>query len=327
MVGQLGEQVCKSSRFYLSRSDLTLSLSLLILVLGCGFSSVAAAACLNERLTKAICWVDSSDLAKAKADPNYKRVCHDGGRQRFAERIIGICGQLPPLFQDLMSNVDTIHIERDLDTVAYATATLSRGIVGIQQEVLENEVSFESLLSWKEQLIFRKGTRRFQFNPTLPRYQIVGSDLPNAGLLYVLIHEFAHVLDYRNGVNASWSAAEWEGARYRSTDGTKSMKTYLGSISFYGSTSAIYPVFAEPLYRSLLESTFISTYASTDPHEDFAESVAHYVFLTHYAQNIRLSLNSIELLDSRKRLMSDAFGPKFDFVERFLRRTDLKLHP
>ena len=290
------------------------------------FSSHARAECAASVVDR-ICWVDSSDLEASKANPEYKRNCLRGGKERFAQRVVAICNQLPPLFQSIMTNVDVIHIERDLNTVAYAAATGRRSIVGIQQEVLENEVPFEQLFSWKEQLIFRKKTARFESDSKLPQYRLTGPALLNSALLYVLIHELGHILDYRNGVNAPWADAEWDGTRYKATAGTKSMKSYLGSISFYGSTSAIYPTFAENLYASLQESTFISAYASTNSFEDFAEMLAHYVFLIHYGQNIQLVLEGRILLDARKRLESEAFGPKFDFIERFLMRTDLKLRP
>lgn len=288
---------------------------LFLLVVGVPVAALAqtSEACRKE-IESSICWTNSKDFSRSALEPGYRRPCLPGGREKFGAPVLDIYDRLPPAFQDVVCTVDTIYIEQNIEAVAYAGVNNGRSAIGFRQSVIENAVSIEDLYSWKEQLLFKKNTPFLQWSPELPRYVTTGEILPNSGLLFVLIHELSHLVDLQNGIQARWTANEWDGNRHRWVAGTKSVWNYRGSISFYGKGSSIYPTFADHLYESLRGSSFISAYAMTNPFEDFAETMAYLVMLEYYSYEIRIMIGDQVVFDARKQLSSPQMKWKADFI-------------
>ena len=279
-----------------------------------GRSSDESLEACRKEIETSICWTNSKDFKRSALEPGYKRSCLPGGREKFRSHVLDIYDRLPPAFQDVVCSVDTIYIEQDIEAVAYAGVNGGRSAIGFRQSVIENAISIEDLYTWKEQLIFKKGTPYPRWSPELPRYVTTGEILPNSGLLFVLIHELSHLVDLQNGIQSRWNLPEWDSGRHRWTSGTKSVWSYRGSISFYGQGSSIYPTFADQLYESLRASSFISAYAMTNAFEDFAETMAYLVMLEYYGYEIRIMIGDQVVFDARKQLASPQMKWKADFI-------------
>lgn len=273
-------------------------------------------ACRYE-IEASICWTNSKDFERSALEPGYRRTCLKGGREKFRGPVLDIYDRLPPAFQEVVCGVDTIYIEQNIEAVAYAGINGGRSAIGFRQSVIESAISIEDLYSWKEQLIFKKNTPFYKWNPELPRYVTSGEILPNSGLLFVLIHELSHLVDLQSGIQARWNVNEWEDGRHRFSRGTQSVWSYRGSISFYGKdTSSIYPAFAPNFYEALRGSSFISAYAMTNSFEDFAETMAYLVMMEYYGVDIRIMIGDQTVFDARSQLASPKMKWKADFIRR-----------
>ena len=296
------------------------SCAVFIVIMSSVFISICAHAEESElcraEIEAAICWTNSKDFVRSALEPGYRRECLKGGRERFADSIFSLYRRLPPVFQSVVCGIDTIYIEQEIEAVAYAGVNGGRSAIGIRQEIIEGEISIEDLYSWKEQLIFKKKTPAYASAPELPRYKVSGREMPNSGLLFVLIHELSHLFDLKHDLQSRWSEFEWNEGRLAQAVGTKSMWTYRNSISYYGQGTSIYPRFAPNLYEALRESSFVSAYASTNPYEDFAETLSHLVMLEYYGLEIRVVIGEREVLNARQQLASPKMRWKIDFLRR-----------
>ncbi len=159
-----------------------------------------------------------------------------------------------------------------------------RGIVSLDVGAIDRRAN--TWISWREGTAFR----------TEPGFNIVGriADFADDGRInairYILLHEFAHIASIGEPYLPSWDLPPAKGEECRFTYVCLSWTDQGGrsryddvlperhSVAYYQPPEKRLPAAAaEGLYRGLGSSDFVSLYAATSPHEDFAEAFANYV--------------------------------------------------
>ena len=78
------------------------------------------------------------------------------------------------------------------------------------------------------------------------------------------------------------------------------------------------------LYVGLTRSSFLSAYASTNPWDDFADSLAYYLMNHNLGTSYRIHTQQGLIFDIMWKLNSPLFTPKLQYIENFLNRKDIR---
>lgn len=289
----------------------------------------------RAHIKEAVCLV-SPAVENPGGDPPV-RECLAGG-QDYAHYFEELYDNLPLPFQKMFCSLRYINIEIEFQGTAYAGLQKdSQGrniaVMGIRKSVLDDAIDLGTWATWKEQLSFGGATDSYR----KPR-----SDLPviltsphrevNTFLYFALAHEFGHLFDFANKLNArkgdgkfapgTWGAMSW-------LDDTtprpefefperKKLCFYWCKDSYLGAQDA------DSLYDHLFSGTnFISTYAATNPYDDFADSVAYYLTDLHLGSRYVIVAGSGQAFDSMAKLHSSLLRSKYVYLQEFLNRNDI----
>ncbi|MBI3557505.1 MAG: hypothetical protein HY074_14670 [Deltaproteobacteria bacterium] len=154
-------------------------------------------------------------------------------------------------------------------------------------------------------------------------------------LYFVIAHEFGHIFDFANQLNksvnehelapGSWGALSWKD---NTTPSAGNRFPNHRGLCFYECNGKTLPASAiAPLYEALYESTnFISTYSTTEPWDDFADSLAYYLVAKNLGTRYELDTQqpTRAVYDSIAKVTSARFATKYQFLDAFLKRTDIK---
>ncbi len=80
------------------------------------------------------------------------------------------------------------------------------------------------------------------------------------------------------------------------------------------------------VYADLSQTNFISTYASTQPWDDFADSLAYFLISQNLNANYLIDTkqnSSPHVFDIMAKLHSDLFAEKYQYIQNFMNRKDL----
>ena len=175
---------------------------------------------------------------------------------------------------------------RDLGSTAWAEhvrgddGTWQRGVVALDLGAIDRRAN--TWFSWREGTPFHAE----------PGFAIVGriadDDSRVAAIRYILLHEFAHVASIGEDYLPDWDAAAPEDVCAQAyvclswrPDGQSRYDDLMperGRIAYYRPPDRQLPAArAAGFYAGLARTDFVSLYAATSPHEDFAEAVANYV--------------------------------------------------
>lgn len=266
------------------------------------------------------CRVNPLTEAEAK-DPRNEPVCL-GGEAEYSAELELVYDELPAKLQKMFCHLRKIYIEEEFYATAYANefrevfkdeegkemVRFNGNILGLnRKKIFDSKYSLQEWIDRKAQVIFGRKTE----DPLLPempsfRFDFVGLK-SNRLLMYVVIHEFGHLLDFANEVvslrfdsfadcaqtmNANspecnlqyaglWSSTSWL------PDGSiRPEDRYYADFRpcFYNCSpdQALDPKHAVDFYRSFAaKRSFVSTYASVNPMEDFAETFTTYMARTY----------------------------------------------
>lgn len=277
-------------------------------------------------------------LKKKEVGDSNRQECQPGSK-KYIDLIQNIYDLYPPVLQKMFCSIRSINIEEGLDSTAYAyDLGKSNGVIlGIRRSVLDKNLDLQTWASWKEQLSFGNINEDYMSSNTLPVLGVSVLSKVNDFLYYALAHEFAHFLDYANDINqfvdcdieldscpttsGSWSELSWTSDLDRTQEDTfDGIKDFC----FYSCEEKYLDISNIPeLYDSLYETTFISTYATTNPWDDFAESFAFYIMDKYLDARIDINTNQGNNYQGMKKLHSKKFEAKYNFIESFLSRTDI----
>ena len=298
----------------------------------------------REQIKKAICLVDPM-----KDDEDFKtRRCLDGG-QSYASYFESLYDNYPPALQQMFCSLNRIFIERQFGGTAYASSiddeqgNPNGAIIGIRKSVLDESLSLSTWSSWKEQLSFGGITDSYTLTPELPHVITSSTTRTNDFLYFVIAHEFGHLFDFANGLNNRADCPEPESEEdempecnmaegsfgsisWKTDQQTNSESDFKNreSLCFYACAgNTLNKTDVSDLYKLLLRKNFISTYAATNPWDDFAESLAYYMLDKNLNAQYVLDTKQGQYYDSISKLSDPIFNVKLKFIEDFLKRSDI----
>ena len=77
------------------------------------------------------------------------------------------------------------------------------------------------------------------------------------------------------------------------------------------------------IYQGVFDSIFVNTYASTNPWDDFADSLAYYAIDKYLGGQIMLHTGEGHSHELTLKLKDPLFQEKYQFMDKFLSRTDM----
>lgn len=292
----------------------------------------------RARIAKIVCLVEPMN-ADEEGDDFDQRACEPGG-ESYAWAFEGHFDRSVPVIQKMYCHLSKIWIEKSFVGTAYAglvrdsSGKTIGGGIGIRREVLESKLGFDDWLSWKEETSFGGSA-----DSNAPRIGVLNyvSNRPTSDFFldYVLNHEFGHIFDFANGLNATtecryrekapgewervgtceplpgtWGALSWrnvsEPLAGNDFAGREKICFYFCNGQFLKAAEAI------DLFLGMLGTNFPSTYSSRYPSEDFAENFA--LKLAH-DDGLRLKL---ETGGHSLDLSGHFLGPKLDTKRRYV---------
>lgn len=302
----------------------------------------------RARIKTVMCLVDPlPENQNPKQKPEQSpalRPCLPGGED-YAGAFEAIYDQYPESLQKMFCSLERIFVEKEFVGTAYAGLFVDEqgakhgAVIGVRKSILETPMSLEFWASWKEQLSFGGIYDHYELTPGLPFVEAKTSST-NEFLYFVLAHEFGHIFDFANSVNqfscpnptsgddenclsmdGSWSSLSW---RTSGQTNPESDFTNRSKLCFYWCADhPLSPELQDETYVGWLGTNFISLYSSSNPYDDFAESLAYLAIHDHLQPSYVIRSGTGSLFDVVAKFESDTFAAKRTYVEQFLQRADL----
>ncbi|MEK7691863.1 MAG: hypothetical protein AAB425_12690 [Bdellovibrionota bacterium] len=305
----------------------------------------------RDQIQKIVCLVDPG---QEDADFGQPRPCLPGG-EAYVAAFENLHDRYPPALQKMFCALDVIFIEREFFGTAYAgvirdaTGGIVGAKLGIRQSVLDQDLDLTTWATWKEQLSFGGGLDSYVATEGLPRVATdTAADITNSDFLYFLIaHEFGHIFDFTNRLNSfrsdecasqqdhdpslecemhpdSWGALTWLTDR---TAKPENEFPHRRGLCFYWCDGQPLALSLVPqLYADLDQTSFISTYATTQPWDDFADSLAYFLMDSELGTKYWLDTAQGGRYDVMKKLHSPEFELKREYLRAFVQKADI-LYP
>jgi hypothetical protein len=225
--------------------------------------------------------------------------------------------------------------------------------MSIRKSLLDQNLDLHTWASWKEQLSFGGVTDSYQLTSDLPSAETATADgRVNDFLYFAVAHEFGHLFDSANQLNrfencnnlsapdaepgllgddaeieceiaaGSWGALSWKTKLKPHPNNEFSNRSGLCFYSCAGNTLAKSTI--PSLYADLYGKTsFLSTYAATDPLQEFADSLAYYLMYKHLRNRYVLDTKQGQQYDVMAKVGSTQFSRHYQYIENFLARADI----
>lgn len=297
----------------------------------------------RENIKQILCIVEPAKPAMA-TDP---RNCELGG-EAYAPTFEALYDAYPPVLQKMFCSLKVINIEKQFFGTAYAglvkdqSGKVLGAEMGIRKSVLDEGLDLHTWASWKEQLSFGGVKESYTLTPGLPTIETSSKQNGVSDFLYfVVAHEFGHMLDFSNNINRMLDCSQlpedesrecqmdpksWGGISWISDSRAKPENefTHRKELCFYWcegkfiNRSAI-----GELYSQLFATDFISIYATTQPWDDFADSLAYFLMDQHLATNYVIHSSKGQQLDIIEKVRSNRWAKKHQYIENLINRTDL----
>jgi hypothetical protein len=301
----------------------------------------------RARIKDILCLLDKPTTHILTEEPS----CLPGGEQ-YAHHFEKLYDDYPEALQKMFCSLNVIYLEPDGGGTAYAGAVMNEetgkrygkgAIMGIRKSILDSGLDLQTWATWKEQLSFGGSTTSYAPTPGLPMVNAHMS-VPGASdfLYFVIAHEFGHIFDFANEINSwtcneeedfkgnpkyclpnkgSWTEFSWKNLAMPNSD-----NYFPGwdAFCFYwcdGKTPAAR--YTDLIYRGLSASNFISSYATNNIMDDFAESLAYEVSYRNRGLSYSIDAGTGFTMDTIQKLSAPNYAPKRAYVLKFLERTDI----
>ena len=263
------------------------------------------------------------------------RVC-DKNSAAYVAFFEAVYDRFPPVLQQVFCSLDTISVEANMESIAYAGLRGSNAIMGFRKSVIDEGLDLSTLLSWKEQLPFGGERDSYKLSDRLPLLAITsGTREPSQDLaFYILAHEFAHMLDFANDINTScWPGmaceaerGSWTALSWSDTDHPRKSVDFphRADVCFYQCNGG--PVSTKhigTLYEGLNDSNFVTLYASTNIYDDFAESMAFYYLDRERGFGYGVDTRQGATWNLLDKVHAPQFKAKLKYIEHFVSRSDI----
>ncbi len=299
----------------------------------------------RDNIRKVICLVDPVE----KGQDSKSRKCLEGG-QEYAIYFERLYDNYPPVLQKMFCSLKYLFIEKKFFGTAYA-GMLERkdgkyqgAMMGIRKSVLDENLNLTTWASWKEQLSFGGIADAYKVLPGLPRIQTKSAGLANDFLYFVVTHEFGHIFDFANDINKTQNCPEpksedeempecrlaentWGDIGWQTTRLPHPINEFpkRKSLCFYGCEGKPMSKGDIPeVYQALHQTDFISTYAATNPWDDFSDSLAYYLMREKLNTSYFVMTEDGADYDIIKKLDSILFARKSNYIKNFLNLDEIK---
>lgn len=300
----------------------------------------------RAHIAKVICLVDPVDDIDKPIEKPIERVCLEGG-QNYTAIFERLYDNYPPAFQKMFCSLHHLYIEKKFFGTAYAgtiedeNKKIIGAVMGIRQSVLDENLNLQTWASWKEQQSFGGVKDSYTILPHLPQIETTSQTNANDFLYFVIAHEFGHIFDFANDINAfktckeypdegdpecemaegTWGAISWI---TESTAKPANEFPNRKGLCFYScGQTPLSPELAPQIYADLHKTEFISTYATTQPWDDFADSLGYYLSAQNLKTRYILDTRQGQQYDIIEKLYSPVFAKKYQYIEQFLQRSDI----
>jgi hypothetical protein len=288
----------------------------------------------EQSLTRAAC---STTASAAEITSNYSSIRCAADSAQFVPALMDIYEEMPARMRVSLCSLDRIFISDGITSTAFASSvtdemgSITGGFVGMRKGTFLAQPKTSQLVTWKEQLAFGGSTQFLANDPKLVQmnYDLKMSTLKSDGLFYVLMHELGHLIDFNNHVNSpqgmdtAWSKLSWA-----NSDSPLASATFLkrDDFCFYNCSSYLDPRDAKAIYSSLAQSSFVTTYAASNPYEDFAENWAWHMMEQNKNPDYQITVPGEGVVDMNQVFKANAkIQKKIEFIDVLWNRTDLQI--
>lgn len=261
------------------------------------------------------------------------------GSESYAHFFEEIHDNFPPVLQKVFCSLQNINVEKEFFGTAYAEVdpVTNKVFIGIRKSVIDENLDLTAWSSWKEQLSFGGISDSYTTMPHLPVHETGNSHKVNDFLYFVIAHEFGHVIDFANELNVTESCLSEDCQLKAGTWGSISWETYKTAkpeneflyrkgLCFYTCEGKFLdPSTVEPIYEALVHrSDFVSLYATTQPWDDFADSLAYVMIHQNLKASYVIHSNQGTSYDIIKKVSSPLFAKKLHFINQLLKDSNLR---
>ncbi len=289
----------------------------------------------RSRIRPLMCLVDQPASVEA-------RQCVTGG-ESYAPPFEELYDHLPGVLQNIFCALDVIYVETDFQGTAYAGSVGTRTVLGVKKSVLDGSLDLQHWASWKEQLSFGGGSGSFDVRADLPVVETQSSGQANDFLYFLIAHEFGHILDFHYRLNrvkpgcpepvdgqpdpeCLMEEDSWGGIGWLTNQRPKPENDFIsrsGLCFYWCGDKPLSPSMVPSVYESLFEhSDFISIYATTEPWDDFADSLAYFLVHESLHASYRINTRQGAVYDVMEKLESPLFAKKRAYIEKFLQEAE-----
>ncbi|MEN0059542.1 MAG: hypothetical protein AAGB31_11955 [Bdellovibrio sp.] len=303
----------------------------------------------RENIKTILCEVNPSE---ERFNP-LKRPCL-GGEEKYATVFEAVYDSMDDVNKNMFCSLRRIFIERNFYATGYASIIhhqmgdneelniLPGAVLGVRKSILEATPSHLNWLSWKEQKNFVQIDEEF----LVPlQYPVFESTNPVKLLEDVVAHEFGHLFDFANKINdeqvgdescyekdetkedydyyreckpfmpsGTWGAISWKDSRTVLPE--KEVVGYR-KLCFYDCKDHMTSTEMVAFYRGLADSDFVSSYALSNPTEDFAESWARR-WMLNSGKNLSVKVSADFTYSIKDIYNSKKFEAKRQYIKKFL---------
>lgn len=301
----------------------------------------------RDNIAKVVCLVDPlASSGGVEANP-LDRPCLKGS-VAYSRYFEAHYDRANPMIKKMYCFLERIWVEKSFFATAYATSIVdvpggpnTGGAIGIRKETLDSGVDLDHWLTWKEETNF--GGSNISSDSGLGILEYQSSEKTSSGFLdYVLDHEFGHLFDFANSLNKVVDC-KWEkqpNGGFKQVGTCAYDKGSFGELSWTSETSPARPEdkfpgstdlcfyncsvnnhinsrYALELYSGLLKTNFISSYASSNALEDWAETFTSYLAYEERGLRLHLLVGNHQF-DLRRHYYSQAMARKREFAQQFI---------
>lgn len=276
----------------------------------------------RDRIQKLVCL--ANPVESGNPDDGYNRPCLNGSEQ-YAIHFERHFDRSHELIQKMYCHLTKIFIEQNSEGTAYAGPVMDAGnkmigaLFGIRKEILGANLSFDSWLSWKEETTFGGGT--ISTGPRMGLIEYKSNKASNDFLIdYVIAHEFGHLFDFANGLQkrnpGSWADISWVNFGEAKPEFDFPLRDkicfYFCEGKFLDKKDAV------TMFTDLLKTNFLSPYASRYGEEDWAESLALYLYTVNNGLKLEVTVSG-QTFNLTEHFYSPLMKEKRDYIEGFLK--------
>lgn len=300
----------------------------------------------REYIAKVICLVNPVE-GDVDVEPE-QRECLPGG-EAYAIHFERLYDNYPPLLQQMFCSLRYLFIEKQFFGTAYAGTLHDKdgnadgAIMGIRQSVLDQNLNLTQWATWKEQLSFGGITDSYAWTPGLQTIATASLPIVNDFLYFVVTHEFGHIFDFANDLNRTTEECEsigdpaddkecvlaagtWGSISWATDTRPKAQNEFVNrsGLCFYGCDNGHLQQSDIPqVYADMAKTDFISLYTTQQPWDDFADSLAYFVMSRNLGTTYVIDTHQGQTYNIIEKLHSPLFAEKYNYIDNFLKRTDL----